>query len=167
MRPTAAVLLTLALAGCQTAPPADATPAAAGDGSDIQLGLRWDFAVSGAGAALKLFDAGNAPVLSIACVRGPAQMAVTVEQFTRVGSEERLTLGVDDEPFVLVADARADRAKGVEGLAPIHHDLLARLERANAVSANYGSQSIGPYMPPTPEQARSLTSACRQVLAAG
>ena len=141
------------------AAPAPETPAPGG----VQAGLKWDAAVSGAGMSLTLSVADGAPVLRLACARDPAEMSVLVESFRVVPSEERLSFGVDDEPFVFVADTMAARPTGVEAKSPINPDLLARLEKANAVSASYGAQSVGPHLPPDPETARRFAEACRQI----
>jgi predicted small lipoprotein YifL len=155
-----------ALAGCGQTPareaPADTT-AAAGTGV-IHPGLRWDSQVSGAGIALTLFDAAGAPLLRLGCARDPAVMTVVAETFRPVGSEERLSFGVDGEPFAFVADPTAERPAGVEAEAPIIPELLDRMENAREVSVVYGAQTLGPHMPPDPETTRRFVSACRQIL---
>lgn len=158
-------LLILAACGGEAPPPttapAPAVPAEAAPA--ISQGLSWTTQVGGAGVALILSGPDGAPLLRLACVRDPAAMTVTAERFTAIGSEERLTLGLDDEAFTFVADSTAERPIGVEATAPISEDLLARLTTANAVSAVYGQQRIGPHIPPHPEAARQFVSACRQV----
>jgi hypothetical protein len=171
MRAVFAATVLVGLAACSA--PNTTAPAAAAAGPSpaaavaVQPGLRWEMAVSGAGASLKLLEPTGAAALALACVRAPAQMTVTVESFGRIASEERLSFGVDDEPFVFVADLGGERPSGVEASAPINTDLLDRLERANAVSASYGAQVLGPRMPPDPEQARRFATACREVARAG
>ena len=130
----------------------------------INVGLRWDAQTSGAGVSLTLFGAGGESLLRIACVRDPARMTVEVETFTPIGSEERLSLGVDDEPFVFVADPTAERPAGVQAEAPISDDLLTRLTAAREVSAVYGSQTLGPHMPPDAETTSRFVEGCRQVM---
>ena len=110
-----------------------------------------------------LYDAQGAPLLRLACVRDPAVMTVLAERFRAVGSEERLSFGVDAEPFVFVADTTAPRPVGVEARAPISEDLLRRLETAREVAASYGAQTLGPHMPPDPDTARRFADACRQI----
>jgi hypothetical protein len=149
------------LTGCAPAPNAEPEPA----GGSIRAGLKWESAVTGTGVGLTLTDAGGGPLLRLACVRGPAQMVVTAERFRAIGSEERLSLGVDDEPFVFVADLTAGRPVGVEARGPIPPALLDRLARANAVSVSYGAQTLGPHIPPDPETAARFASACRAVAA--
>ncbi|CAN5813084.1 hypothetical protein BH23GEM8_BH23GEM8_16140 [soil metagenome] len=126
----------------------------------IDQGLRWSAQLSGPEPVLTLFDADDAPLLRIAC-EDPARMVLEVETFHPVGSEERLSFGVDGEPFVFVADPTADRRSGVQAEAPIMDELLGRFESAREVSAVYGAQSFGPYMPPDPESARQFVAGCR------
>ena len=114
---------------------------------------------------LILSESTGRPLLRIACVRDPAVMTVVVETFQPVGSEERLSLGVDGEPFVFVADPAADRPSGVEAEAPIPGELLDRLEAAQGLSVSYGSQTVGPHIPPDPGTAQRFVSACREIAA--
>jgi hypothetical protein len=128
----------------------------------IDGGLRWSAQLSGPEPVLTLFDADDAPLLRIACEE-PARMVLEVETFHPVGSEERLSFGVDGEPFVFVADPTADRRSGVQAEAPIMDELLDRFESAREVSAVYGAQRFGPYMPPDAESARRFVAGCRQL----
>jgi hypothetical protein len=171
LRTSAALALLTALAGlggCDRAPAPEGTtqtPPAAADTPAIQPGLQWSAQVSGAGMALILSDAAGAPLLRIACVRDPALMTIVAETFEPIGSEERLSFGVDGEPFVFVADPLAERPSGVEAEAPIREELLARFEAANAISAVYGAQQLGPHLPPDPETTERFVTACRQLAA--
>jgi hypothetical protein len=130
----------------------------------VHAGLRWDAQTSGAGMSLTLLDAAGEPLLRIACVRDPALMTVEVETFEPVGSEERLSFGVDDEPFVFVADPTAERPVGVRAEAPISDDLLERMTAAREVRAVYGAQTLGPHIPPDPETTGRFVAACRQIM---
>lgn len=112
--------------------------------------------------ALILRNPDGSRLAQLACARDPAVMTVTVDPFRAVGSEERLSFGVDDEAFVFVADPTAAGPTGVEARGPIPEALLRRLEGATTISASYGSQTLGPYMPPDPENARRFAAACRQ-----
>jgi hypothetical protein len=157
------LLAAAAMAACAPTgamPPPD-EPAAAG----IQAGLRWTESVSGAGASLTLLEASGERLLTLACVRDPALMTVTVERFRAIGSEERLSLGFDDEPFIFVADLASPRPVGVEASRPIETGLLDRLVAAREVRAAYGAQMLGPHIPPEPAQAQRFAAACRQIAA--
>lgn len=159
------------LPACKAAPP-DRVPADAGaraadsvspDATPIQVGLRWDSQASGAGFSLTLSGASGEPLLRLACVRDPALMTVEVEPFEPIGSEERLSLGVDDEPFVFVADPTAARPSGVQAEAPISEDLLKRLTTAREIRAVYGAQTLGPHMPPDSEATGRFVEVCREI----
>jgi hypothetical protein len=165
-RSTATIVATgflLAMVACEGSGTDDGAsepqPASSAD-SSMESGLRWSAQLSGSEPVLTLFDADDAPLLRIACEE-PARMVIEVETFHPVGSEERLSFGVDGEPFVFVADPTADRRSGVQAEAPIMTDLLDRFESAREVSAVYGAQSFGPYMPPDPESARQFVAGCR------
>ena len=130
----------------------------------IQPGLAWGALVGGSGVSLTLSGPDGAPLLRLACTRDPDLVTLVVESFEAVGSEERLSFGIDDEPFLFVADPGADRPSGVEGEAPLSDDFLIRLEGARSISAVYGAQTLGPHMPPDPEATRLFVSGCRQIL---
>jgi hypothetical protein len=157
--------LLLAAAACEGRGTEDTSgepqPAAPAVGA-IEAGLRWSAQLSGSEPVLTLFDAEDAPLLRIACEE-PARMVLEVETFHPVGSEERLSFGVDGEPFVFVADPTADRRSGVQAEAPIMDDLLDRFESPREVSAVYGAQSFGPYIPPDPEMVQRFVAGCRQL----
>jgi hypothetical protein len=161
-RRTGATVLTAMMGAAACGPSDRAGRAEAADAPTIMAGLRWETKVSGAGVGLALFDADGSALLRLACVRGPATMTVTGEGLRAIGSEERLTLGIGDEPFTFVANPTADRLMGVEATGPVPADLLARLPGANAVSVAYGAQRIGPHIPPDPESARMFVEACRK-----
>lgn len=173
--PVTLVLVALSgSAGCERGAPPEAAggpPAADAPGADtagaaaaeIHAGLSWGARVTGAGVSLALFDPAGAPLLHLACVRDRAVMTLEVEAFTPIGSEERLSLGVDDEPYVFVADPTAERPSGVQAEAPISGELLDRMEGAREVSAVYGAQTLGPHLPPDRESGELFVSACRRI----
>lgn len=156
-----AVAVLLAACGPQEAGEPSAEPASA-PAATAQT-HSWTAQVSGAGAALVAADAAGAPVLSLACAPAPAELIVTVEGFQPVGSEEQLSIGVDDEPFVLVADP-GKRPAGVEARGPIPEDFLKRLETAREVRAVYGAQALGPLAPPDAGTAERFAQACREAM---
>ncbi|MBC6982942.1 hypothetical protein [Caulobacter sp. 17J80-11] len=121
----------------------------------------WTVQVSGTGVALTAVDPAGAALVTLACARKPAELIVTVEGFAPVGSEEQLSVGVDDEPFLLVADP-TKRPAGVEARGPIPEDFLKRLETAREVRAVYGAQTLGPLAPPDAETAKRFAGACRE-----
>ncbi len=119
-----------------------------------QLGLSWT--APGAGQ-LALHDRGGAPLLTLQCAGGV--MTATAPGLREIASEERFSLGADDQVFILVA--QLGQASGVRAEGTPSQDFLNRLPSANAVQANYGAQNIGPHIPPSPEQARDFVAACR------
>ena len=172
----------LALAACEPEPPTMPTPAPApdapatpvtpptapvsGDEPDgaeaIQPGLTWDLLSSGEGVALVLAGPDGARLMNLACLREPASLVLTIDAFSAILSEERLTFGLDDELYVFVAQPTSDRRRGVRATAPVSDAFLTRLSRANTVQAVYGAQSFGPYMPPPPDMARAFAADCAE-----
>lgn len=167
-----AFVMTTVLTGCQEAAgPGEAvdpreTEAAAETQTApaVEPGLRWEAISSGEGQALVLMDAGDRPLLHLACLRDPARLTARVSDFQRIGSEERMTLGVGDEAFLLVADPMLEEP-GVYAEGPIPEDLLARLPATREISAVYGAQRLGPHQPPEPAQAETFVAGCREIAA--
>lgn len=146
-----AALAAAALAGCdgrQAAPEQERPPAAA---------ARW----ISAGATLTLVSADGATLIVLECAASPARMTVSVPRFREIASEERLSFGADDEPFVFVAQLGAPSGVTAEG--PISADLLERMTRASTVTANYGAQYEGPHPAPPGPQAAAFSENCRRV----
>jgi hypothetical protein len=87
-----------------------------------------------------------------------------VPGFQRIGSEDRLSFGFDDEPMALAADLQA-ASPGVSAHGPIPADIAARIRNAHTVSARYGNQNAGPYPAPHADPARALARACDDIVA--
>lgn len=157
-----AVLAASMLAGCslpqgqavtETPPP-----------SPIRPDLRWDRAGSGEGAELVLYDASSSEaLLRISCLPDPPRMTIVAERLTPVGSAEELSMGVDEEAFMFVADPTATDVPGVRAEGRIRPDLLSRFEDPRAVGVVYGAQRLGPYIPPDPGLARGFADGCREI----
>lgn len=162
-----AAIAALALCACSPAnEPAAAppTPAEAPPPAQVtQPGISWGTASNGEGIALLLSDAAGAPILRLGCIRNPAVMTLAIEGFTPIGSEERLTVGLDDTLFVFVADPTAS-GPGVQAEADISTDFLDRLEDAKAIRAVYGNQELGPHMPPPAGIAAGFAAECRRAV---
>lgn len=107
-------------------------------------------------------DAAGAVVLNLACLRQPARMRISVPQFDEIGSEERLSFGADDEPFVFVAQL-GDSEPGVAAEREVSLDLVDRILRARSVAANYGAQNAGPFEAPPPGEAETFATVCREI----
>jgi hypothetical protein len=89
-------------------------------------------------------------------------MTVDVPGFSSIGSEERLSLGVDDEPYVFVAQVTPPPPAGIHAARPIDEDVLTTLQEARTISANYGSQSSGPHAMPDSTTLEGFLSGCRR-----
>lgn len=140
---------TLVLTGCGRADETsnEATPPPMQDNR-----LDWRLVDSDEGAALVLLGEGEQQVFHLACLTGPARMQVIASDFTVIGSEERLTLGVADEAFGFVADTMRG-GPGVQAEAAIDPQFLDHLSRTADISAVYGAQQVGPW-PAPPEGER-------------
>jgi hypothetical protein len=165
----ALLALFAAALGCEpSAPPAEAVPSPADFPEETsQAGPRWRVEVTSSGIALAMDDESGAEAARLACVRDPARMTVVVEAFRAIGSEERLSFGVDGEAFVFVADPMADRPSGVQAETAISGELLGMLEEAREVSAMYGAQQFGPHPAPDAEIRARFVEACREIAGTG
>jgi|TARA_R100000935_G_scaffold13250_2_gene26644 hypothetical protein len=165
-----ALVTALALGACSPAetppaPPPEAEQPAQPPEAAIAPGLSWAASASGEGAVLTLSNPDGAEVLRLGCIRNPAAMTLTVAGFTPISSEDRLTVGLDDQLFVFVADLEASSAEGgVVAQAPVSTDFLDRLQSANAISAVYGAQQLGPHMPPPADIAGTFAAECRRAV---
>lgn len=121
----------------------------------------WTFSVSNAGAALSLRGAED-EVLRIACGRSPHILTVDVPGFSSIASEERLSFGVDGEPFVFVAQVTPPPPSGVHAEREPDEEFLELFVAARMVSAVYGSQTTGPHMAPDSADAALFVDACVQ-----
>jgi hypothetical protein len=165
-------LLTLALAGCDAEPqPAqpDTLPTPSGppvaqqapqpSQPPLPTGPQWESAVRGEGMALRLAEGGQLR-MEIACLP-PARLTVNVPGFTTIGSEDRFSLGLGNEPVTLVADLSAENGVAAEG--PVPDNLEELLEGADQVTALYGTQQVGPVGPPPPQLVDAFTDACEKL----
>lgn len=151
---------TLVLTGCGEADRAE-TPApapAAEPGGD----LRWEAVSGGEGEALVLLDGGDRPLLHLACLAGPPRLTARVLDFRKIGSEERMTLGVADEAFGLVADPMREDA-GVYAEGAIDPGLLDHMLVTEDLGVVYGAQQLGPHPAPEPAQRERFVQACRRI----
>jgi len=160
-----ALLALFAAAGCErSAPPIEGVPSPADFPEEtVQDGPRWRLETTPIGIALAMDDESGAQAARLACARDPARMTVEIEAFRAIGSEERLSFGVDGEPFVFVADPMADRPSGVQAETAISGELLGMLAEAREVSAMYGSQQFGPHTAPDAEIRARFVETCREI----
>lgn len=173
------LLLALAACGSETEPEADNVAAPvdlpqpsgppivqqvqpdAAAGPSTRLGLGWESVASGEGATLRLNNPDGSLRMSIACLADPGRLVVAVPSFTPIGSEDRFAFAVGNEPVTLVADPTRQRpGAGVTGEGPIPDDLASLLAGANEIGALYGTQRVGPHIPPPAELAGGFAEAC-------
>lgn len=176
LSPFLAGVAALALVACGGEPPTTPTPAPPLDGpapptapvtspassAGAQPGLQWDLVSSGEGVALVLNGPDGNRRMNLGCLRDPASLVLVIDEFEPILSEERLTVGLDDELFVFVAEPTSGRTSGVRAGAPIGESFLTQLSRTNTVQAVYGVQQFGPYIPPPPDMARAFAADCAE-----
>jgi hypothetical protein len=142
--------------GPPVAQQADSVPSSAPE----QSGPGWETAASGEGTALRLTEPGGRLLLSLACLGSPPRLVVSAPGFSPIGSEDRFSLGLGDDPVTLVADPTRQAKGGVtaEGAAP--SDFGERLQRADQLIALYGTQQVGPVAAPSDALKEVLARAC-------
>lgn len=142
--------------GPPVAQQADAVPSTAPE----RNAPAWETAASGEGTALRLVEPGGRLLLSIACLGTPPRLVVTAPGFTSIGSEDRFSLGLGEEPVTLVADVARTSETGVAAEAPPPPEFGERLQDAREISALYGTQQIGPVAAPSDALKEPLARSC-------
>jgi hypothetical protein len=164
----AATLLTVLLAACGQGDDRPPVPEPSGPPVAQQVGPRaeplpsegevgWNASVSDGRVALHLLAADATPILALSCTAGRLRAQVT--GFTRIGSEDRLTLAVGEEPVALAADLKSG-ASGVVGEGAVPERWEELVEKAESVGAVYGRQQSGPHPAPPEALKRQLVEAC-------
>ncbi len=120
----------------------------------------WETAVSADGMGLRLVNAEGKLLLSIACLGSPRRLQVAAPGFSPIGSEDRFSLGLGDDPVTLVADLKQPKKAGVIAEAPAPADFGERLQRVDRLTAFYGTQQIGPVPSPSDALKETLARAC-------
>jgi hypothetical protein len=84
---------------------------------------------------------------------------VSVPSFKPIGSEDRFSLALGEEPVALVADpTRQKTGVTAEGAVPGNFtELLGKAERIGAI---YGNQQIGPHPAPPKALLETLAKEC-------
>jgi hypothetical protein len=119
----------------------------------------WESRVAGGAVELRLLEGGEAR-MRMACLASPARLSVEVPGFTAIGSEDRFSLGLGNEPVTLVANLSHPNGVAAEGAIPAN--LEALLRDARQVTALYGTQQIGPVDPPPPQLIETFAEACQE-----
>lgn len=128
-------------------------------GAEIQPGLKWER--SGGGSTLRLVNPDGSLRMSIACSGTPAKLVVSVPSFSPIGSEDRFAFAVGQEPVTLVADpTRQPAGAGVTGEGPAPANFAALFRDAQQIGALYGTQQVGPHIPPPREFVSGFLEAC-------
>jgi hypothetical protein len=109
-------------------------------------------------AAIDFVDSDGVPAATLRCAAG--SLSIQVPGFRSIASEDRLSIGTDEEAFALVADLAA-AGPGVTASGPPDSDLLNRLGRGYPLFASYGRQSVGPLATQSPEGLQAVLSTCR------
>ncbi|MES2341024.1 MAG: hypothetical protein V4597_05055 [Pseudomonadota bacterium] len=157
-RALTSVLLLTALAACGRGQPVDSVAAPAPP-------TRWSTIVTGAGTTLAYAPerpSAQTPPIRMGCGRDPAAFRVGVERIVPIGSEDRLSVGFDGEPFALAVTPQSLAGpEGLEAEGPITQDLLIVLQTATVIEGSYGATRFGPYEAPPPAMLNALAQACR------
>ena len=124
----------------------------------------WQAVGTGAGYALVRKEKGDDQI-RLACVpgggaNGAGRLLVWVGPFNPIGSEERLTIGFDDQVFGVVA-ASTKPGPGVDGEGAIPTAELAALPTARTVGFSYGAQTLE-VAAPDKALGEAFVEACKQ-----
>lgn len=157
---TAALVLT----GCKPAPgpaePPEPAPAPLPNPAPAPSpDANWQAVVTGTGYALVRKENGQDQV-RLACAAQPGRLIAWVGPFNPIGSEERLTIGFDDQVFGVVADPTKP-GPGVNGEGAIPMTELATLPTAREVGFSYGAQTLT-VAAPVKALGDAFVEACRQ-----
>ena len=120
---------------------------------------RWESATGEEGTILRLVNPQGTVVMSLACRADSGALAARVPAFSAIGSEERFSLALGDEPVALVADTAGK--SGVVAQGPVPGDFADRLGEAKAISALYGTQRSGPHPAPPGQLRKAFAQTCK------
>jgi hypothetical protein len=107
-----------------------------------------------------LTEPGGRLLLSLFCLETPSRLAVSAPGFLPIGSEDRFSLGLGNEPVTLVADPTRQAKGGVTGEGAVPDNFAETLRAAAQVSALYGTQRIGPFPAPDEALKEALVQSC-------
>lgn len=125
--------------------------------------LQWQTSVGPGGTTLLLRDSAGKLLLSLACGGEPPRLNVTLPDFEPIGSEDRLSFGLDDDPVALVADPLRQReGEGVSGEGPLPEGFMGRLAGARTIAASYGARQVGPHPAPPAAAAKAFDEGCAE-----
>ena len=125
----------------------------------IEKRPRWESATGTQGTGLRLIGEGGALEMSIACPEARTRLIVDVPSFKPIGSEDRFSLALGQEPVTLVADPTRQK-KGVTAEGAVPDNFGDLLEKADRIGSLYGNQRIGPHPAPPKALAEALAKEC-------
>jgi hypothetical protein len=125
----------------------------------LESAPRWESATGGGGTGLRFVGRSGALEMSIACMEAPKRLVVSVPGLAPIGSEERFSLGLGNEPVILVADPTR-QSQGVTGEGAVPENFGELLEGAEQIGGMYGNQQIGPHPAPPQSLVEALAKQC-------
>jgi hypothetical protein len=136
---TPAVAAAIILCGaCDGPPVAQPAPAAAPSEAQAADGRQWTLEPP---ATLVYAGADGAPVLRLTCRTGPPGLEAVLPGLTRIGSEDRLTLGVGDTLATLVVSMEGPDT-GLLATGQLQPELMAPLLAGRPVGISYGQSQL-------------------------
>lgn len=151
-----AVLAAAALAACEAPPPPTDAGAETARPAVAQPRPAWTLETSAAGVALIRREASGAEVFRLLCPRS-GDLYAELPGLTRIGSEDRLTLGAGDQLAVLVVSMEgADQ--GLRATGARDPAFLAALSRGQPLAISYSSHQLALGAPPPDARAAFLAS---------
>lgn len=160
----AAFAATLVLTGCERAPDPVETDGVIRNMVETAARLSWIEIAGEDGVALSLLGEGDRQLMHMACLDTPARLTVIGRTFQKIDSEDRLTVGLDDEAFALVADLEVEDP-GVTASGAIDAAMIRSLGTATEISAVYGGQRAGPFEAPSAPVMARFVETCRTLAA--
>jgi len=107
-------------------------------------------------------NAGSVDTITIGCDTDRRELVTYVSNLRRIGSEERLTLGLGGDAITMVAEnlERVEDKNPIRASIGIPDNIDVLLASREPISGRYGNQEIGPFPPLPPSVARDLANAC-------
>lgn len=157
-----ALVMPLAVIACGACDNRAGSPPAAASAPSQAAAARqptWRLQTSAtAGAALVYTDADDAELLRLACRRSPADLYAALPTFTRIASEDRLTIGVGEALATLVVSMEGPDT-GLIATGQPQRAIMAPLLEGKPVGVSYGARQLMLQAPPRPVS-QAFVEAC-------
>ena len=125
----------------------------------VEKATRWESVTGERGTGLRLVGEGGKMAMSIFCPDGGTRLVVSVPSFKPIGSEDRFSLALGQEPVTLVADpTRQNSGVTAEGAVPDNFSEL--VDKAGRIGALYGAQQMDPHPAPPKALLEKLAKEC-------